>query len=116
MNKKITLRHLSAHESPVIEEHANKQLEKIEHFLSSERDPIYIELTAEPAKIHAHHRVEILVKTPNYDLFTHDEGPDFYQAMSNAIDKMYDSLCKRKDRLVEDRKMVGRHEEFKKQR
>ena len=114
MNKKITFRDVP--HSSSMENYANEQLARVEEFLTSERSPIYIDLIFSPAKVHAHHRVELLVKTPHYDLVTHFEGPDFYDSMDKVIDTMYRLLLENKDKQKEDRKMVGRHEEFKKQR
>lgn len=114
MNKKITFRDVQ--HSSAMENYANEQLGRVEEFLTHERAPITIDLIFSPSKIHAHHRVELLIKTPHYDLVTHFEGPDFYDAMEKVIDKMYRQLLEQKDKHMEDRKMVGRHDEFKKQR
>jgi ribosomal subunit interface protein len=114
MNIQITFQNNEA--SPTIENHINEQLAKILHFLEHERDPRYIEIIIKPGRTHAHHQVEFLLKTPNYDLVTHDEGPKVYQLLDNVIDAMYAQLRREKDRHVENRKMVGRHDEFKKQR
>ena len=114
MQKKITFR--DTPHSDVAENYAHEQLAKIEEFLKNERTPIIIDLIFTPGHIHAHNRVELLVKTPHYDLVAHHEGPDFYDAIDKVIDTMYRQLHEKKDRHVEDRKMVGRHDEFKKQR
>ncbi len=114
MQKKITFRDMP--HSTVAENYANEQVARIEEFLKHERTPIYIDFIFTPGHTHAHNRVELLVKTPHYDLVTHYEGPDFYDALDRVIDTMYRLLLEEKDKHVEDRKMVGRHEEFKKQR
>ena len=114
MMKKFTHRHMEA--TDPIDKHANDQLAKIEHFLEQEREPKFLEMIFIDGKLHAHFKVEFILKTPNYDLFVAKEGPHFYQLMDEVIDAMYDNLRKEKDRHVDDRKMVGRHEEFKKQR
>jgi ribosome-associated translation inhibitor RaiA len=114
MQKKITFRNM-AH-SDVAEKYAYDQFAKIEDFLKNERTPITIDLIFTPGHIHAHHRVELLVKTPNYDLVTHYEGPEFYDVIDRVIDTMHRNLLEEKDKHMEDRKMVGRHDEFKKQR
>ena len=102
--------------SDVAEHYAQEQLAKVEEFLQHERTPIYIDLIFTPSHVHAHNRVELLVKTPHYDLVTHYEGPEIYDVLDRVIDTMYRQLLEKKDRHTEDRKMVGRHEEFKKQR
>ena len=114
MNIQITFQNCDS--SPVMEKHINEKLAKIVHFLEHERTPIYIDVIIKPGRVHAHHQVEFLLKSPHYDLVTHDEGPKIYQLLDNVIDTMYSQLRKKKDLHVEDRKMVGRHDEFKKQR
>ena len=116
MHKRITFRNMAT--STVMEEYASKQLKKIEDFLAEEKTPIYIDLVFEPSKVPEHHRVELRVKTPNYDRISNyeHEGMPFYEVVDRVIDVMYYELHEDKKRMVEDRKMVGRHEEFKKQR
>jgi ribosomal subunit interface protein len=114
MNIKITFQNCDS--SIIMEERVHEQLKKITHFLEHEKTPIWIDIIIKPGKIHAHNRVEFLLKSPHYDLVTHEEGPHIYEVLDDVIDKMYAQLRKEKDRHVEDRKMVGRHEEFKKQR
>ncbi len=116
MHKRITFRHMDTSEA--MEQHAHQQLAKIEHFLEHEQRPIYIDLIFEPSKVHEHHRIELRVKSPHYDLVTHSEkeGVDFYEALDHVIDVMYRQLHEHKRKLEDDKKQVGRHDEFKKQR
>lgn len=116
MNKRIVFRHMDS--SDVMRDYAEEQLAKIEHFLENERDPITIDLIFEPSKVHEHHRVELRVKTPHYDLVSHYEhkGMAFYDVVDRVIDTMYKELHEAKARMVDDRKQVGRKDEFKKQR
>lgn len=97
MNKQITFRHMD--HSKVMEDYINKQLAKIEKFLSTEREPVYLELVLEPSKIHAHHRVEIRVKTPDYYLVNDYEGPEFYDVLDRVLDVMYNRLHEKKREL-----------------
>lgn len=118
MFKRIVFRHMD--HSNEIEEHANKHLAKIEHFLEeSERDPIYIDLIFEPSKTREHHKIELRVKSPNYDIIEiyEHQGIPFYDALDIVINKMHDKLHEKKRLIKKDeKKMVGRHDEFKKQR
>ncbi len=104
--------------SDVMEDYANSQLEKVIDFLKSEqRSPIYIDLILEPSKIHAHHWVELRVKTPEYSVISNYEGSKLYDVLDRVIDIMYSELHEKKARRKkDDKKTVGRHEEFKKQR
>lgn len=114
MNIQITFQNCDS--SAEMEKHINEQLVKIVRFLEKEPTPVNMDIIIQPGRTHAHYHVEFLLKTPNYDLVTHDEGPKVYQLVDSVIDTMYAQLRKQKDRHVEDRKMVGRHEDFKKQR
>lgn len=102
--------------SQVMEDHIHEQLEKIKHFLEQEPTPIFIEIFVRPAPTHDHNEIDFALKSPNYDLFVKKEGPEIYKVLDEVIDTMYLQLRKFKDKHVEDRKMVGRHDEFKKQR
>jgi ribosomal subunit interface protein len=114
MHKRITFKGI-AH-SPAVENYASDQLDKVLAFLSNERTPIYIDLMFKPSKLRAHHFVELRVKTPNYRLISNYEGTDFYSTVDRVIDVMYKELLEHKKKLQDKKKMVGRHEEFKKQR
>ena len=117
MHKRITFRNME--KSDVMREYADQQLKKIEHYLESEPTPIYIDLVFEPSKAREHHRIEIRVKSPNYDLISNYEyqGEKFYDTLDRVIDVMYRQLCEQgRKHKRDDRKMVGRKDEFKKQR
>ena len=102
--------------SEVLEIYANQQLEKVEEFLEHERSPVYMDLVFEPSHVHAHHKIELRVKSPNYDRISNYEGTDFYHTLDRVVDVMYQELHKDKQRRIDEKKMRGRHDEFKKQR
>jgi len=114
METKFTFRHMD--HSDVIKDYADRQLKKVLEFLSNEREPIYLDLIFSPSDVHAHHNVELLVKTPHYDLVAHREGPEFYDLIDKVVDIMYHNLHEEKRKAIDERKMRGRHEDFKKQR
>jgi putative sigma-54 modulation protein len=108
MYKRITFR--SMDHSEALEAFANKQLEKIEKIVEqSEREPIYVEMVLTAGFTHAHHRVEIIVKSPHYDLFASHEGPDMYQEINKVIDKMETELRKHKEKRIDERKEGNQH-------
>ncbi|TET06084.1 hypothetical protein E3J79_03440 [Candidatus Dependentiae bacterium] len=111
MHKRITFRAMD--HSTVMEEYANQQLEKIVQFLKNERSPIYLDLILEPSKIHAHHRIELRVKTPRFDLISNYEGPDFYEVLDRVIDVMYKDLHLRKKEWKDAIESEGRRESAK---
>lgn len=116
MHKRITFRNMD--HSKVMEEYANQQLAKVEDFLSHERSPVYIDMVFEPSKKREHHRIELRVKSPQYERISNYEyqGTDFYDVLDRVVDIMYEGLHEDKRRLVDERKTKGRHDEFKKQR
>jgi ribosomal subunit interface protein len=114
MEKRIAFRHMEKTEP--MEQHINEHLAKIEQFLEHEKEPIHIDLILEPSKVHAHHRVELRVKSPNYDRIVERENPDFYLALDFVINTMYDKLHEDKQRHIDERKSIGRHDDFKKER
>lgn len=116
MNKRIVFRNMD--HSDVMQEYADAQLEKIMEFLEHDRGPVFIDLYLEPSKVHHHHRVELHVKSAEYNLnssYEH-EGMDFYETLSHVIDNMYHQLREAKRRHHDEEKTRGRHDEFKKQR
>src|SRR5579872_3809834 len=98
METKFTFRHMEA--SKVIEDYANGQLAKVYEFLTNEREPVYVEITFSPSKVHAHHEVELLVKSPRYDLIAHREGPEFYDLIDKVVDIMYHNLHEEKRKEI----------------
>ncbi len=116
MNKRITFRNMD--KSDVMEQYANQQLKKVEEFLSHERSPIHIDLVFEPSKVREHHKVELRVKSPSYEAYSSYEyqGTGFYDVLDRVIDTMYEQLHEQKRRLVNERKVEARAEEFRKKR
>jgi len=114
MHKRVTFNGMP--HSEAVENYANDQLDRVVEFLSNERTPVYIDLMFKPSKIHAHHLVELRVKSPNYNLVSNYEGKDFYGAVDRVIDVMYHELHEHKKKLQDKKKTCGRKDEFKKQR
>ena len=94
MHRRITFRKMES--SPIIEEHANKLIDKLMILLAKEPTPIYIDLILEPSKIHAHNKVDLLLKTPNYSLVSSYEGPDIYDVLNRVFHVMNQKLKKHK--------------------
>jgi len=114
MKAKVTFKNMD-HSNPM-EDYAQDQLAKIYHFMENEPTPVHIELVLEPSHVHAHHKIELRVKSPNYSRVSTYEGPEFYDVLDRVIDTMYKELHEDKSRHVDERKMLGRHDDFKKQR
>ncbi len=99
MDRKITF-HNMEHSDPM-ERHAQEKLNKIEEFLrgSEWQTPMFVELWLNAHKLHSHHAAELHLKTPQFDLVTHDKGNDMYVMIDNVIDKMVTVLKKEKEKL-----------------
>jgi ribosomal subunit interface protein len=102
MQKKITFRGMD--HSPLIEEYANEQLEKVMDFLENEPTPVYVNLILESGKPHAHYKVELLVKTPRFDLITSYEAQEMYEVLERVVDTMYRLLHEKNKELHEKQK------------
>ena len=108
MEKQITFR--SMEHSGGLENHALSRLAKIEHFLDlSENTPVTIHMIITGGFVHAHHKVELLVKTPHYDLVAHEESKDAYQAITDVVHKMFAELTRAKEKMIHDRKTGNQH-------
>ena len=116
MHKRVTFRNMD--HSDAMEEYINQHLEKIEEFLENEPTPIHIDMVVESSKTREHPRAELRIKSPHFDLISHYEhtGVDMYDAIDHVIDIMYRQLHEHKKKECDNRKMRGRHDEFKKQR
>ncbi|NRB21273.1 HPF/RaiA family ribosome-associated protein [Candidatus Dependentiae bacterium] len=112
METKITFRNME-HSDPM-EKHAQQQLEKVKTFLENEPTPVRIDLILEPSKVHSHHRIELRVKSPHYDVISNYEGSEFYKVLDRVIDIMYKRLHEEKRKRIDARKGIGRAENFKK--
>ena len=99
MNKQFTFRGMD--HSNTIQEYADEQLQKIEKFLSNEKEPIYIHVIVTAHPNHAHHEAEINVTSPLLNCSIKREAPDLYRAISETFDIAYDKLTEDKRKLVD---------------
>lgn len=102
MHKRITFRGMDS--SAAIEKYVDQQLDKVVKFLSNEKSPVSIDIVLDNNKVHAHNRVEVRIKSPNYDLVSHYEDPKMYDAIDKAIDRIYTELRRHKEKLIDKRK------------
>lgn len=111
MNKRFYFKHMEP--SKAIENYANEQLAKVEEFLSHEPSPVMIDMTFSPSTVHKHHRIELRVKSPHYDLVSEyeHEGMDFYQCLDRVVDTMYHNLHEAKRKRI-DQRNHGDHGKF----
>lgn len=98
MNKRITFR--GAPHSAVIEQHIEKNLDRIIKFLESERSPKNIEIVLDFHPDHAHNGIDIRITTPSYNVVTKREGEDIFMVINEALDVTYNDLRKQKAKLT----------------
>lgn len=89
-----------------MEGHANLKLNKIEEFLKDPKfhTPKHVEIWLKANPQHPHHEVDIKLKTPQFDLFVSNSGPDMYLVIDGAIDKMVTLLKKEKSKINDNNK------------
>lgn len=95
--------------SDAIQNYVNERLERVEKLLKKEHDPINLDIILEAGRTHHHHRVEILLHTPNFNLAAHDEGPELYPVVHKAIDRLFAEVTKAKEKKVDARKKGDQH-------
>lgn len=107
MNRKIAF-HGMDHSNP-IEQHANQKLDKIKELLKNAENitPFTQTLFLKANKLHPHHRAELNLKTPRFNLNSHAEGTDMYVAIDNTVDKMVKLIKKEKDKLQDKIQKTG---------
>lgn len=98
-NVKIAFQNMD-HSEP-LDAHTRAKLQKISEMLSKEQNimPLFAEFWLKANKQHPHHSAEFHLRTPRFDLHSHDEGPDLYIVVDNTIDKMVAQLKKEKERF-----------------
>ncbi|MBD3231893.1 ribosome-associated translation inhibitor RaiA [Candidatus Dependentiae bacterium] len=106
MNRRITF-HEMDHSKPM-ENHINEKLNKIEELIKDPEwaTPKYVELFLNAHPLHPHHEVELILKTPQFNLVTQDKGTEMYVVIDNVIDKMVRLLKKEKQRVLDKKQKV----------
>lgn len=102
---KRTISFIGMPHSDPLEEHSNQKLDKLTALIKHDDEhegAYFLELHLKAQEMHAHHRVDLHVKTPHVNLHTHDEGPEMYLAVDNAIDRMI-TLYKKEKGKIQDR-------------
>jgi putative sigma-54 modulation protein len=107
MDKKITFHNMD-HSDPM-EQHALEKLSKIEELLEGAEweTPKFLELWLEAHKTHPHNKVELHLKTPQFDLHAHSEETDIYFAIDETVDKIIKLLKKEKQKLKDKNQKVS---------
>ena len=101
-NVKISFHNMD-HSDPM-ESYTRQKLEKVADLLKNENNvtPLFAEFWLKSNKQHPHHEAEFHLKTPRFDLNSHENGPDMYLVIDGTIEKMVAQLKKEKE-LYRDR-------------
>jgi len=86
--------------SAAIDTHARARLDKIATLFkrSEPAHPVTAELFLNAHSVHAHHEVELRIKSGSLSLASHDTNADMYVAIDAAIDKMITQVKKEKEK------------------
>ena len=99
MQVKITFHNMDHSDS--LEAHVNQKLEKLQELLKEEELPQNVEVRLRSGSLHAHHEVEIYLKTKHFNLNVSDEGPEMYQVFDQANESMTKVVKKEKSKLLD---------------
>ncbi len=100
MHKRVTMRHMD--HVPDVENYAHDALERIIQALNGEKSPIYLDLIVEPGRPHAHHQVELLIKTPSLNIVYKEEGLHVFQLIDRACDMAYKKIHEEKKKRIKN--------------
>ncbi len=90
--------------SDAIESYINEELEhKVLKFLQKEDDLVHFDVVLDAGKIHAHHHVEIRLRSKHYHFVASHEGPDCYAVIDHVIKVVVEDIKKQKDRALSER-------------
>jgi len=98
MNIKINF-HQMPH-SDGLETHAKSKLQKIASLFKKTEDlhPLSAELFLNAHPVHAHHEVELRIRSGHFNLASHDTGQDMYLIIDSVIEKMITQVKREKER------------------
>jgi ribosomal subunit interface protein len=90
--------------SPHIEDHAQKELAKLNKFLQPNDATVYIDLVMDVEGVdHRLYNVELRVHDKHGELVAHETGRDIYLAITHVADKMGHELDKSKEKRLDKR-------------
>lgn len=95
----FTFRHMES--SPAMEGFVESKLPKVKRLLEKELEPVTLSVTLDAARQHHHHRVEMSLKSHNYDILVHHEGPELYKEIEIVADKLAAEIVKSKDKRID---------------
>ncbi|MBN2267175.1 MAG: HPF/RaiA family ribosome-associated protein [Candidatus Babeliaceae bacterium] len=99
MQKKITF--VGREHDPVLDNHIEEQLGRLERFLKHEKDPVFIDMVVEFHERHQFNKVSIRIKTPHYSCYAEHEGPDVFLEINEVVGRVYEQLRNEKEKLVD---------------
>ena len=101
MNIKINFRNME--HSDALTTYVNEALEKIFKFIEREPEPIQIDVILEAHKQHAHHKVEIRMRSKHYHSLLSNEGPDIYREIDYVVKVLIEDIKKTKGKNLDKR-------------
>lgn len=91
-----------------LERYVNQRLDKITELLKKDKDstPFFQEVWLKANQQHPHHDAELHVRTPQFDLNTHDEDTEMYVAIDKTVEKMISLIKKEKEKTREKNRKI----------
>ncbi len=95
--------------SDALEKVATEKILKIKELISDPewKTPRFVELWLKANNQHKHHLAKLHLKTPDFDLNSHDESSDMYLSVDNAVTKMMSLVRKEKNKIKDLRKKAS---------
>ena len=95
--------HSDAIETYIADEVENKLFK----FLQKEDDLVHLDVVLDAGRIHAHHHVEMRLRSKHYHFTAHHEGPDLYAVIDHVLKIVVEDVKKQKDRMISERNHGG---------
>lgn len=101
MSIKITFHNMD--HSDLLEQHIHQKLERVIDLLKDEAlsTPFLLEFWLKASHQHPSHSVEFHLRTKNFNINAHENGPDMYVAIDDTIDTMFKLIRKEKEKILD---------------
>lgn len=117
MNKTITIRGEDNKEaqsnSNSIQNYVWDKFTKIEKLLSTEQEPINVDIVITIVRPHPSHSVEIRLRAPRYNIVVKRENPEIYKAIDEALDITWEQMNEEKKERKDNVRKYGYKQKIK---
>lgn len=111
MEKNITVRGIdnkeASDQSNSIKNYILEKSSKVDNLLSSEQEPINVDIVVTVVKPHPAHTVEIRIRAPHYNVIVEKQNPELYKAIDEALDVTWEQIAKEKEERKDKERKDG---------